>query len=73
MTKVYGWMSLALGVTGLVAFWTASNPTLINFIFGSQIVFFILIIAQLLIVGGLVGFINKISAQMATLIFIFLG
>jgi len=38
ITKVYNWMALALLVTGLVAYYTATTPQLMNAIIGSKIV-----------------------------------
>jgi uncharacterized protein len=70
IVKVYGWMSLALFITGLVAIWAASSPDLINLIISTKIVFFILIIAEFGMVAYLVGWIQKMSAQTATLVFI---
>ncbi len=70
MTKVYGWMSFALIITGLIAMWTASSPLLINFIFSKKIVFFALLILEFILVARLVAVIKRISAQSATLIFV---
>ena len=70
ITKVYGWMSFALIITGLVAMWTASTPQIVNLIFGSRIVFIGLIIIEFILVASLVSIIQKISAFTATIIFI---
>jgi uncharacterized protein len=70
MVKVYGWMALALLVTGFVAVYTASSETLVQFIFGSKIVFFGLIILELAAVGVLVGMISRMGAAMATFVFL---
>ncbi len=70
MTKVYGWMSLALLVTGLVAVYVASNPNLVAVIFGSKFVFFGLIIGELFLVGYLSAAVHKMSAATATAVFI---
>lgn len=70
MTKVYGWMSFALVITGFVAMWVASTPKFVNIIFGNQIVFFGLLIVELILVASLASLIQKISAQLAMLIFI---
>lgn len=70
MTKVYGWMSLALLVTGLVALYVASNPNLVAVIFGSKFVFFGLIIGELFLVGYLSAAVHKMSATTATAVFI---
>lgn len=70
MVKVYGWMSLALVVTGLVAMYAAGSEALVNLIFGNRIVFYALIILELIAVGTLAGLINRMNALMATIIFI---
>ena len=68
--KVYGWMSIALIVTGLVAVWTASNAYLIRLIIENIYVFFALVLFELILVAYLVGWIMKMSSQTATLMFI---
>lgn len=70
MTKVYGWMSLALLVTGLVAVYVASNPNLVAAIFGNKLVFWGLIIGELFLVGYLSAAVHKMSANVATAVFI---
>src|SRR4051812_34524152 len=70
IVKVYGWMALALAVTGLVAMYTASSRAMVEFIFGNRVVFFGLIIADLLLVVSLVGFVRKLSGTAATGIFL---
>jgi uncharacterized protein len=68
--KVYAWMSLALVVTGLIAYWASTSPDMVNFIFGNEFVFIILLFAELTLVALLVGWIMKISPQKAAVIFI---
>jgi uncharacterized protein len=68
--KVYGWMSLALIITGLVAIWTASNADIMSVLIESRWVFFGLLILELVLVAGLVGWIAKMSSQTAALIFV---
>ena len=70
MTKVYGWMSFALIITGLVAMWTASTPEMVNLIFGNKILFIVLIILEFILVASLVSIVQRISANTATIIFI---
>jgi FtsH-binding integral membrane protein len=70
IVKVYGWMAGALAITGLVAMYTASSQSMIEFIFGNRGVLIGLIILELLIVGSLVGFVSRLSAIAATSIFI---
>jgi uncharacterized protein len=69
MVKVYGWMSLGLILTGLVAWYTANSEALLNFIFGTKWMFFGLIILELISVGILVSMINRMSANLATTVF----
>lgn len=47
ISKVYGWMSLALVITALTAMFTANTPELVSFIFGNRIVFYGLILGEL--------------------------
>jgi len=69
ITKVYTWMALALSITGLVAVATASNPE-----FMAQLLtgptFLILVLVQLGMVLAFSFLINKVSANVATGMFI---
>lgn len=67
--RVYGWMSLALIITGLTAFKTAISPELLNFVFGQRFVFFGLMIFELILVGYLTAAIHKMTAVTATVVF----
>ena len=68
--KVYGWMSVALIITGLVAVWASSNQTIMRIILDKEYVFVSLLVFEFLLVMFLVGWIKKISSQTATLILI---
>ncbi|PKK82382.1 MAG: hypothetical protein CVT49_13910 [candidate division Zixibacteria bacterium HGW-Zixibacteria-1] len=70
ITKVYGWMSLALVVTSLVAMFTVSTPQLINAIMDSKFLFYALLIGEVLLVIYLSAAIQKMSAGTATLVFL---
>ncbi len=70
ITKVYGWMSLALVITGIVAIFTASSSILVDFIFGNRWVFYALLISEVVLVMYLAAAVKKISASFATLAFI---
>jgi uncharacterized protein len=70
MVKVYGWMGFGLLITGFVAWYTAISEELLGFIFASRWIFFGLIILELVAVGLLVSLINKMTASMATLVFL---
>lgn len=70
ITKVYGWMSLALVITGIIAYLTATSQAILNFVFGIPYMFLGLLIGEVLLVIGLSAMINKMSATTATFIFI---
>lgn len=70
MKNVYIWMSGALALTGLAAYYVGSSYDMLNLIFGNRIVFYGLIIAEFALVLGLSAAINRISAVTATLMFI---
>ena len=65
ITKVYNWMALALFITGIVAYYTASSPEIFNAIVGSRILFFGLILGELGLVIYLSRAINSMSRSMA--------
>ena len=65
ITRVYNWMALALFITGLIAYYTASSPQLFNAIVGSRILFFGLIIGELALVVYLSRAIQTMSQNMA--------
>lgn len=68
--KVYGWMSFALIITGLVAIWTANNVDIMSILIDSNWIFIGLIILEFALVAYLVGLITTMSSQTAILIFI---
>ena len=68
--QVYGWMAAALAVTGFVALAVSRSASLQRIIFGSQFVFFGLIIGELLLVMWLATRISTMSASTATTVFI---
>lgn len=71
ITKVYSWMCIALVVTAVVALITVSNETFMRAILGNKILFFGLLIGEILMVGYLAVAIQRISAN--TAFWIFLG
>ena len=68
--QVYGWMAAALAVTGFVALAVSRSDALQRLIFGSQFVFFGLIIGELIMVMWLVTRIGHMSASTATTVFV---
>ncbi len=67
--RVYNWMGLGLAVTAIVSLFTASNPAVLQFVFGNQAIFFGIIIAELALVVALSAAIQRISAASAALMF----
>ncbi|AKL12956.1 Inner membrane protein YbhL [Phytobacter ursingii] len=69
MAQVYGWMTCGLLLTAFIAWYTVFNEAVLMAIYSSRMVFFGLIIAQLALVFVLSGLIHKLSAGMATTLF----
>ncbi|AAK80775.1 hypothetical protein BJV85_001064 [Clostridium acetobutylicum] len=67
--QVYMWMTLALLTTAGVALAVSTSPSLIETLFINRSLFFVLILAEVLIVAFLSRRINKMSSQVATAIF----
>ncbi len=70
MRKVYVWMTLALAVTGLTAYYVGSNVALMQNIFSSAGMVWGLFIAEIVLVVILSAAINKMSFPVASLIFV---
>lgn len=70
MQKVYTWMTLALVITGVTAYGVANSPSVLALLYGNQIVFWGLIIAEFALVFMITGMLSRISLTMATLMFV---
>lgn len=70
MRKVYVWMTLALVITGFTAYAVATSPGLLMAIVGNRFVLLGLIVAELALVVGISGAINRLSLTVATLMFV---
>ena len=70
MRKVYTWMTLALAITGMTAYYVATNETLFYTIIGNKLFFYGLLIAELGLVFGVSAAIDRLSLLTATLLFI---
>jgi len=68
--SVYNWMAIGLGLTGFVAFYVANSESLLRLIFGNQLIFFGLIIAELALVFTLSARVHKMEASTATGLFV---
>lgn len=67
--RVYNWMGLGLATTAVVSLYTASSQAMLTFIFGTPMVFFGLIIAELALVMALSAGINRVQASTAIVMF----
>ncbi len=70
MRKVYTWMTLALVITGFTSYGVATSPAILQAIYGNQMLFWGMIIAEFALVIGVSGAINRLSLTTATLMFI---
>lgn len=70
MRQVYMWMTAGLIITAAVAWWVANTVAVRNAIFGSNIILIGLIIIEFGLVFVLAAAIHKISAGLATGLFI---
>lgn len=69
ITKVYGWMAIGLALTGAVSYLVASSPAILQIIYGNKLVFWGLVIGELLMVGYLAAAVTRMSAATATLVY----
>jgi len=69
--KVYAWMFLGLLISGVTAYVVSSVPALYNLILFNKLVFFSLIIAELILVFSLIWLIKRIHAHVALFMFFF--
>lgn len=69
LQRVYLFMSLGLATTGLVALAIVSSPAALTFIFGNPLVFYGLMIAELLLVMAFAPVAARVSAGAASAMF----
>jgi FtsH-binding integral membrane protein len=70
MTKVYGWMTLGLGVTAVVSYLVLSSPSILEALFSNSIIFTVLFVGQLLLVGALSGWVQRMETGVAAAVFL---
>lgn len=70
LAKVFNWMAIGLGLTGLAAYLTINSEAALQLVFGNKMVFYGLIFGELGLVIYLSARIQKISAQAATGLFL---
>lgn len=71
ITKVYGWMFFGLALSAVVAYYVSNTPEIIQYLLKNTMVFWAILIGELILVGALVVRIQKMSVQTATLMFLF--
>ena len=72
LSAVYGWMTVGLVITAVVALFVATNQAAQEFVLGKPFVFFGLLIGELLLVMALSAGIGRMSAGTATFMFLVL-
>ncbi len=70
MRKVYVWMTLALVITGFTSYGVATSPGILQAIYGNQLLFWGMVIAEFALVIGVSAAIHRLSLTTATLMFI---
>ena len=70
LARVYGWMFIGLLVTAVTAFVVASSPALIQLVFASRIVFWMIVIAQFGMVFYLSARVDKVQPITAGVLFL---
>jgi FtsH-binding integral membrane protein len=70
ITEVYAWMGIALLISGVVAFLTASSRTLVQFVYGTPFVLLVLFILEIGLVGVLSGWVHRMPLPAAALTFL---
>jgi uncharacterized protein len=69
LRQVFAWMFLALAITTGVSVWFHASGSVTNYFEDHRGVFWLLLGAQLVMVFTLAGAINRLSAQMAAIVF----
>lgn len=69
MQRVYGWMSLGLLLTTIVAFITLSSEMVLRLVLGNMLVFWGLVIAELVLVVSVNRAINRLSSGVGLALF----
>lgn len=70
LAKVFNWMAIGLGLTGVAAFLTVNSQVMQQLVFGNRIVFYGLMFAELGMVFYLSARLQHISSQAATGLFL---
>jgi uncharacterized protein len=68
--SVYNWMAIGLGLTGLVAYAMSASPAMMTLIYRNPLIFFALIISELVLVFAISSRVNRMQASTATGLFV---
>ena len=68
--SVYNWMAVGLALTGFVAWYASSSESMMRMIYGNGIVVIGLILVELALVFAIAGMVHRMSAGVATSLFI---
>lgn len=69
MSRVYLWMMVGIGISGITAFIVSSRPDVVMYITQNKAIFYGLIIFQLLAVVALSGWVQRMSIGLASLLY----
>ncbi|MEW6219529.1 MAG: Bax inhibitor-1/YccA family protein [Thermodesulfobacteriota bacterium] len=69
LAKVFNWMAVGLGLTGLTAYLVAQSPAALAIIFGNRLVFYGLIAAEIGLVIAIASRVQRLPRQAASLLF----
>ena len=70
LMRVYHWMTLGLALTGLVALYVASNETMVRTVVSTPMLFYGLIVGELVLVFYLASRVMQMSARRAMAVFL---
>ena len=70
MQRVYMWMCSGLVVTTLAALFVSVSPDLVNIIFGNPVVFYGLLIAELVVVFSFLSVVSRVKSSTAVFLFL---
>ncbi len=68
--SVYNWMCIGLALTGSLAYFVSTSPTMLQLVFGNPMVFYGLIIGELVMVFALAGWVDRMNPATATALFV---
>ncbi len=67
--RVYNWMTFGLAATGLIALYMVAHPAMIVALVRTPVIFYGLMIGELILVAALAGWVQKMAASTAALVF----